>query len=219
MVSCSTSTDFCDDGVMLSSRWLFLGLLMAAVLLGALPAAGAAPAPIAHSSASCADHPNQAAAQRAADTRDGDGDGIYCESLPCPCAAGSSPGDEGSSREGPEPRRSCRRLRRRSVLVRLDDERYPLTTDHILDAIRTGERRLLHIDRRHADEHRAEATRGIPTRRGYDRDEYPPAFSREGGRGADVRYVRSSDNRGAGASLGNQLRGYCNGQAFRIRVI
>jgi hypothetical protein len=29
--------------------------------------------------ATCAEYPNQAAAQRAADTRDADGDGIYCE--------------------------------------------------------------------------------------------------------------------------------------------
>ena len=104
-------------------------------------------------------------------------------------------------------------------MVRLDDDRWPLTTDHILDAIRAGERRILHLDRRRADQHRAEATRGIPTRRGFDRDEYPPAFSREGGRGADVRYVRSSDNRGAGASLGSQMRPYCNGQRFRVRVV
>src|SRR3978361_1883966 len=43
--------------------------------------------------ATCADYPNQAAAQRAADTRDADGDGIYCESLPCPCLkpGGSAP--------------------------------------------------------------------------------------------------------------------------------
>jgi hypothetical protein len=34
----------------------------------------------------CGDYPNQAAAQRAGDTRDPDHDGIYCESLPCPCA-------------------------------------------------------------------------------------------------------------------------------------
>src|SRR5690349_23865161 len=33
----------------------------------------------------CADYPNQAAAQVAHDTVDADGDGIYCESLPCPC--------------------------------------------------------------------------------------------------------------------------------------
>ena len=51
---------------------------------------------------------------------------------------------------------------------------------------------------------------------GYDRDEYPPAESRQGGKGADVRHVPSADNRGAGASQGNQLRPYCNGQRFRI---
>lgn len=43
-------------------------------------------APAIASAATCADFPNQAAAQAAANTRDADGDGIYCESLPCPCA-------------------------------------------------------------------------------------------------------------------------------------
>jgi hypothetical protein len=33
---------------------------------------------LATASAVCADYPNQAAAQRAADTVDADGDGIYC---------------------------------------------------------------------------------------------------------------------------------------------
>ena len=170
--------------------------------------------PTSASAATCADHPNQASAQRAKDTRDGDGDGIYCEALPCPC---SKPGSAPRGRPKPKPRATCRRVSR-TVLVRLDDDRYPLTTDHILDAIRMGERRLLHLDRAHADQHRAEATGGIPTQPGQDRDEYPPALSREGGRGADVRLVPSSDNRGAGASLGNQLRGYCDGQRFRISV-
>jgi hypothetical protein len=35
--------------------------------------------PVAYTAAaSCDDHPNQASAQRAKDTRDADGDGIYC---------------------------------------------------------------------------------------------------------------------------------------------
>lgn len=34
----------------------------------------------------CADFPNQAAAQKAHDTIDADHDGVYCETLPCPCA-------------------------------------------------------------------------------------------------------------------------------------
>src|SRR3954451_2950139 len=67
------------------------------IVCGALvPAATAHPldAPVAHASATCADYPNQAAAQRAADTRDADGDGIYCEDLPCPCL---EPGDGGTT--------------------------------------------------------------------------------------------------------------------------
>jgi hypothetical protein len=55
------------------------GLLLVGLLVAA--AAGAATAPRA-GAATCADFPNQAAAQRAANTRDADGDGIYCESLP-----------------------------------------------------------------------------------------------------------------------------------------
>jgi hypothetical protein len=41
--------------------------------------------PIARAAATCSDYTSQAAAQQAADTRDADGDGIYCESLPCQC--------------------------------------------------------------------------------------------------------------------------------------
>lgn len=54
--------------------------------------------PVAHASAVCADFPDQAAAQRAQDTRDGDGDGIFCEDLPCPCL---KPGSAGGTERGP----------------------------------------------------------------------------------------------------------------------
>src|SRR4051794_9853217 len=39
----------------------------------------------------CAAYPNQAAAQRGHDTRDGDSDGIFCEALPCPCLKSGAP--------------------------------------------------------------------------------------------------------------------------------
>jgi len=48
--------------------------------------------PPAARAATCTDYPSQAAAQRAADTRDADGDGIYCLDLPRPCL---KPGDGG----------------------------------------------------------------------------------------------------------------------------
>jgi hypothetical protein len=43
--------------------------------------------------------------------------------------------------------------------------------------------------------------KGIPTKPGYDRDEYPPAMSDEGATGANVRYVLSAENRSAGSVM------------------
>jgi hypothetical protein len=54
------------------------GMLVALVVLALWPAASTADGPAVHGAATCSDYPNQAAAQEAADTRDGDGDGIYC---------------------------------------------------------------------------------------------------------------------------------------------
>jgi micrococcal nuclease len=86
--------------------------------LGALVVApvSALASPVAHASATCDDYPNQAAAQRAADTRDADGDGIYCESLPCPClkpGAGGG-GGSGGSDEAEQRRKARERQRARA---------------------------------------------------------------------------------------------------------
>jgi hypothetical protein len=105
-----------------------------------------------------------------------------------------------------------------SVYVVLSEARYPQTTDHIHDAIAAGEAALLHIDRADEDLHRSQSLAPFPPRSGYDRDEYPPAMSREGGTGADVRYINPSDNRGAGSVMGNALEPYCEGQPFRFRI-
>lgn len=68
---------------------------VARVALGAWFALALAPT-VAHG-AVCADYPNQKAAQVAKDTRDADGDGIYCEALPCPCL---QPGQTGGGSTG-----------------------------------------------------------------------------------------------------------------------
>src|SRR4051812_12858696 len=72
-----------------------------ALVLGIL--VGVLMAPSAAQAATCSDYSNQAAAQRAADTRDADGDGVYCESLPCPCL---KPGQStGGGQPKPQPKR------------------------------------------------------------------------------------------------------------------
>ena len=103
-----------------------------------------------------------------------------------------------------------------SVHVTLSSSKYPETTDHISDAVADGEPSLLHIDRADEDAHRDASLADYPPRSGYDRDEYPPAMSEEGGTGADVRYIDPSDNRGSGSSMGSQLADWCETQPFRI---
>jgi hypothetical protein len=104
---------------------------------------------------------------------------------------------------------------------------YPNIRRHVRRAVlRRGWPRRLVLNRRGADERRERLLRDIPTRDGFDRDEYPPAVGRGRGPGlergrhprgwkADVRYVPSSENRSHGASLGAQLEPFCNGTRFR----
>ena len=64
-------------------------------------AAASADGPLSRPGVTCDDYDNHSEAQRAADTRDADGDGVYCEALPCPCAG---PGDVNTGGGG-EPNR------------------------------------------------------------------------------------------------------------------
>ena len=196
------------------SRPLELGAWLLTVLAVAA-AIGLAVAPTAHA-AVCSDYETQAEAQRAADTADPDHDGRYCESLPCPCAPAGV--DE-------EPQSECRKPDR-LVRLRFSASKYPNIRRHFRGAVRRGWPRVLVVNRPGADDRRDRLLRDIPTRDGFDRDEYPPAVGRGTGRGlergrnpigwkADVRYVESSENRAHGSSLGGQLRGLCDGTKFR----
>ncbi|WP_269146033.1 MULTISPECIES: NucA/NucB deoxyribonuclease domain-containing protein [Bacillus] len=89
--------------------------------------------------------------------------------------------------------------------------RYPETDAHISDAIKAGHSDVCTIERSGADKRRQESLKGIPTKPGFDRDEWPMAMCEEGGKGASVRYVSSSDNRGAGSWVGNRLSDYADG--------
>ena|GEM_PF-1067295 len=96
-------------------------------------------------------------------------------------------------------------------IVEFPKERYPETAAHIKVAIKRGKSAVCTIDRDGADKNREASLQGIPTKTGYDRDEFPMAMCAEGGAGADVAYVISSDNRGAGSWVGNKLSSYSNG--------
>jgi hypothetical protein len=192
-------------------------LVVTALLVVASPA----------SAATCADYSNQAAAQRAADTRDPDGDGLYCESLPCPCLGPTTSGGDAPTPTPapPAPRPGCIKPSGVQNLT-FSKAKYPHFRAHFLAAVRKGWPRTLVLDRAGASARRDRLLGGFPTRAGYDRDEYPPAVGRGLGKGlvggsdprgwkADVRYVDSAENESHGSSLGGKLRRFCNGTRFR----
>ena len=94
--------------------------------------------------------------------------------------------------------------------------KYPESAGHIQDAQDNGQPDVLTIDRGGARGRRADAMAGQQVVPGRDRDEYPPALTAEGGRGASVRPISPSDNRGAGACIGAQCRGLPDGTRIRI---
>jgi hypothetical protein len=190
-------------------------LLLSLAGLARWPASSAAGDPVAYAAATCSASPNQRAAQRAANTRDADGDVIYCESLPCPCSPNAGGWDPAS----------CTKPSGVQRLV-FSKTKYPNIRQHFLAALHKGWPRRLIVNRRGADARRDRLLEGIPTKDGFDRDEYPSAVGRGKGKGlergrhprgwkADVRYVPSSENRSHGASLGAKLEQFCNGTRFR----
>jgi hypothetical protein len=211
-------------------RLLVAAMLVSAALLAAAPAP--ADSPVARAAATCSDYSNQADAQRAADTRDADGDGIYCESLPCPCLkpGGTSPSPTPAPKPPKaKPKASCSRPTAVQRL-RFSSTKYRNIKKHALAAIADGWPRILVVNRPGADARRDRLLDDIPTKDGFDRDEYPPAVGRGRANGdqrglvrginpvgwmADVMYVPSSENRSHGSSLGAKLRGLCNGTRFR----
>ncbi|WFA19292.1 DNA-entry nuclease [Paenibacillus mucilaginosus] len=100
----------------------------------------------------------------------------------------------------------------------LPADRYPETLKHIREAIAEGESAVCTIDREGAEENRKESLKGIPTKKGYDRDEWPMAMCAEGGTGADVEYVPFADNRGAGSWIGNQLERFPDGSRILFQL-
>ncbi len=206
-------------------------LVCSLAFASALPAAASA-LPAAASAKSCSAYPNQAAAQRAADTRDGDRDGIYCESLPCPClkngvkqpASNPAPNSEASN---PVPNSEVGCQRPSGVQnIGFSATKYRNIRRHFLEALGSGWPATLVLKRSGASERRDRLLTGVSTRKGYDRDEYPPAVGRGVGAGlmrgvnpvgwmASVMLIPSGENRSHGAVMGAKLRGLCSGTKFR----
>ncbi len=109
--------------------------------------------------------------------------------------------------------------RRVTKSVTVSKSRFPESAKHIEDAVSAGKPNTLTINRSGAAANRRDSLRGVETKPGLDRDEFPPAMFQEGGKGASVRHINSSDNRGAGACIGAQCRGLSDGTRVKIDVV
>lgn len=104
------------------------------------------------------------------------------------------------------------------------DAKYPTAAKHWKDALTQKgsdgkvESNICTIKRGEVDANRKASLKGIKTKKGYDRDEFPFAMCDEGGKGADVRLIPIHDNRGSGASVGNTLRPYKNGTKIKFVI-
>jgi hypothetical protein len=214
--------------------------LLTVVLLGL-----AAVLPSSASAAVCSEFANQAAAQAAANTVDADHDGVYCESLPCPCSTASSPAPAPAPAPPPPPPpppapsatpltagpnpTGCKRPKGVQRLA-FSKQKYPNIRAHVLKAIAGGWPKVMVVNRKGAPQRRNRLLELMPTKTGFDRDEYPAAVGRGKANGAsqgliagtdpigwlaDIAYVPSSENRSHGSSLGAKLRRLCNGTHFR----
>ncbi|WP_216636495.1 RHS repeat-associated core domain-containing protein [Endozoicomonas ascidiicola] len=103
--------------------------------------------------------------------------------------------------------------------VKISRKKYPESARHIEDAQVSGHPKVLTIDRAGKSSNRRASLKGVPTKKGLDRDEYPPAMFKEGGGGASVRHIPRSDNRGSGASFGAQCRGLSCGSKVQFDIV
>jgi hypothetical protein len=108
--------------------------------------------------------------------------------------------------------------------------KYPNIRAHFLRAVAKGWPQVMVVNRKGAHQRRDRLLALIPTKPGFDRDEYPAAVGRGKANGlstgllqgmapigwlADVEYVPGSENRAHRSSLGAKLKKLCNGTRFR----
>lgn len=173
----------------------------------------------------CKNYQTQPEAQRAWQQagspakNDSNGDGIVCTSLPKSASSAASGGSSGDTTKTT----NCQKTEQPRV-VTVSRSKYPETSLHIEKAIEMGQPAVLTIDRADTDQKRDQWHQVISKGWDYDKDgqtddmdEWPMAFTQEGGRNANIALVDPSDNRGAGSSIAGQLRNYCEGQKFKLQ--
>ena len=97
--------------------------------------------------------------------------------------------------------------------------KYPRIRAHFLKALRRGWPRTLGLNRRGADDRRQKLLADIPTKRGYDRDEYPPAVGRDHEYALERRRVAPQDVARASEKVGIPVHGVSGASNQELKAI
>ncbi|MBZ5492453.1 MAG: hypothetical protein LAO76_16110 [Acidobacteriia bacterium] len=105
------------------------------------------------------------------------------------------------------------------VVHEVDPAKTPQAADHVRDAQAKGQPKVVTVGTR-ADKaaRRRDALKGVPVVDGKHRNEYPPAWSAEGGQGADVRHIDPPDNMSDGGSMGQTVKDLPEGTKVEIKI-
>ncbi|HIE4217550.1 TPA: NucA/NucB deoxyribonuclease domain-containing protein [Proteus mirabilis] len=104
------------------------------------------------------------------------------------------------------------------IVLTLTKSEYKEAFGHVADFITKKGNDIFTVDRTGATNRRRLSLQNYSTKTGFDRDEFPMAMFKEGGKGASVRYISISDNRGAGSSISHALSPYPDGTKVKIIV-
>ena len=104
-------------------------------------------------------------------------------------------------------------------ILKLDSSVYLETAQHIKDAIASGKPSVVTIDRKGAAGRRKEVLKATKCAKGTDRDEWPMSMFKEGGKGASIRKISPSDNRGAGSSIGHALSDIPDNAKIKFEIV
>ena len=101
--------------------------------------------------------------------------------------------------------------------IRIDSQRHPESAQHVVDTLGRATVFTLDLNDSNRDARRSESLGDFEAEQGrdpitpvtgFERDEVPYARFEEGGTGASVRPIPSSDNEGSGGDFGQQIRSY-----------
>ena len=104
-----------------------------------------------------------------------------------------------------------------NFIIEIQDDGKDQCVQHIKDAMKT--RGNKYTTGGNSKKNRRASLKGKKGVKGKDRDEWPMAMFKEGGKGASVRNINPSQNRSMGSRIGALCRGLPRGTTVEIRIV